>query len=455
MRDLGARLFCSIRCRKLGPGDQNFEKSLAQCGGDFAFLERDHLKTVLTAPMRRLQQKTQVFPLDVKSSARSRLTHSMETAEYTRLLILFLCREGSPLAPLQRPLELVSSTAALLHDIGNPPFGHFGEAVIRRFLTDICSTYSNALTDSEKLCLRCFNGNAQGLRIVHSIQRLNLCLGQLASVIKIPATARELQRRGIDPVNAGVFLSEEDLLTTLREYFPEGTRHPLSLVMELCDDLAYSLADLEDGADKGLVSEGQAYELFTRLSDILGLDLTDFTAGRNAFATDFGRGRSAVFSCAREVLSLSYLTEISDFMLTNFEEFMQKGDLDLSSLKAVQAVKALKEFENHAVYNALEVESLELTGEAYLTYLLKSYGRLLALNPREFKTLLEGSTYADPYLKRLCHRISRRHQEAYKRSAEMHPERELYARIRLIVDYISGMTDTYAGSEYRILKGYT
>lgn len=455
MNDLGARLFCSIRCRKLGPGDQEFEKSLSSLGGDFAFLERDHLKTVLTAPMRRLQQKTQVFPLDVTSSARSRLTHSMETAEYTRLLILYLCRQGSPLAPLQRPLELVSATAALLHDIGNPPFGHFGEAVIRRFLTEICAQYSNALTDGEKLCLRCFNGNAQGLRIVHSIQRLNLCLGQLAAFIKVPATARELQRRGVDPVNAGVFLSEEDLLHTLRQYFPEGTRHPLSFVMELSDDLAYSLADLEDGADKGLISEGQAYELFAKLSSILGLDLADFTAGRAAFAADFGRGRSAVFSCAREVIALSYLTEISEYLLSHLEEFLAKGSLDLSGLKAVQAVEALKEFENRAVYNALEVESLELSGEAYLMYLLKSYGRLLALNAREFKALLEGSHHADPYLRRLCHRISRRHLEAYQRAAAQQPGRELYARIRLIVDYISGMTDTYAGSEYRILKGGT
>ena len=99
-------------------------------------VEQDRLKITMCAPLRRLQQKTQVFPLDVKAASRNRLTHSLEVAEYTRLIAYELVNQVKDVNLLQILSPIVSClhNAAILHDIGNPPFGHFGESLIREWL---------------------------------------------------------------------------------------------------------------------------------------------------------------------------------------------------------------------------------------------------------------------------------------------------------------------------------
>ena len=448
--NISSQLFCAQRLTAEDPITDFLTTSLSATDGDFG-LERDHLKTVLTAPLRRLQHKTQVFPLDVTSSARSRLTHSLETAEYARLIIFFLVRQAPDFAPFERQMTLCVSTAALLHDVGNPPFGHFGEAVIRRFLHDLCARCDNMLTDAQKIDLKAFNGNAQGLRIVHSIQGLNLSLGQLASMIKVPFTAPMLQRRGLDPIHAGVFLSEKLVLTAINTKWPLRQRHPLSLVMELADDVAYSLADLEDAADKGLVPADSLLQLLEKLSVLCKVDLSAFVPSRQAFFRAFATSRRTVLNALREVLGALYVKQCAQALGQNAATWLTQGTIDLSALPACQAVQELKRFEMRYVYAASEVESLELTGAAYLQYLLHAYGQMTQVPYHEFARIIAGSG-GDPYLLRLCHRISRRHLQAYQVSVRQDPASELYARIRLILDYISGMTDTYAGAEYRLLS---
>lgn len=447
--DLSSQLFCPLRLKTESCQPISLSASLSLTDGDFG-LERDHLKTVLTAPMRRLQQKTQVFPLDVKSSARSRLTHSLETAEYARILVHFLCAHRR-FAPLEHPMALCVSTASLLHDLGNPPFGHFGEDVIRHCLTELTSRCDTGLTDGEKSDLRAFNGNAQGLRIVHSIQCLNLSLGQLSAMIKVPHTAPELKRYGQDPRHAGIFMAEKEILEAVRNTWPDRERHPLSFVMELCDDLAYSLADLEDGTDKGLVSESALYQLITELCSILSLKIGDFVSSPQAFAAAYRQSRGAVVQTLREVVSGLYLRQCAAQLEAHADVWLASGSVPVDDLTAVKAVAALKRFELKEIYANLEVESLELAGASYLRYLLQVYGELTQVSAAEFKRLLsrEGG---DAYCRRLCHRISRRHLQAYQRAAQLQPEHELYYRLHLIVDYISGMTDTYAGAEYRLLS---
>ncbi len=450
LQALSAQLFSPVRLTAEAEAPDFLSASLSAIDGDFG-LERDHLKIVLTAPLRRLQHKTQVFPLDVTSSARSRLTHSLETAEYARLIIFFLVRENSDFAPLERQLSLCVSTAALLHDIGNPPFGHFGEAVMRRFLHDLCSRCDTALTDAQKIDLRSFNGNAQGLRIVHSIQCLNLSVGQLAAMLKVPATAQMLQRSGQDISHAGVFLSEKAVLQRIREIWPERWCHPLSFVMELADDLAYSLADLEDGADKGLIPADSLLQLIEDISDICALKLHAFIPSREAFFRAFAKSRRAVLSSLREVLAALYVKQCAAALGKDSEVWLAQGSLEVVALPALRAVAALKRFEGKWVYADREVESLELAGASYLKYLLSAYAELTTLNAADFSRMVAGEG-GDPYLRRLCHRISRRHLQAYATAVKQEPESELYARIRLFLDYISGMTDTYAGAEYRLLS---
>lgn len=143
--------------------------------------ELDRTRIVQSAPVRRLQQKTQVFPLDVKASVRSRLTHSLEVQQAGRQII-FAIRQMRRTDWAEQAVTNLIEMSCLLHDVGNPPFGHFGEAVLREWLHDeLDGLFASAISApaSEQwqkvlapdLCS--FDGNAQSLRLVHSLQRLN------------------------------------------------------------------------------------------------------------------------------------------------------------------------------------------------------------------------------------------------------------------------------------------
>lgn len=236
-------------------------------------LEEDRVKLTMSSAFRSLQQRTQVFPLDINASTRSRLTHSFETSVYVKLCITALVERIPKLRTVIKELETCADTAALLHDIGNPPFGHFGEQVIRTWVAKICKKELSAVRKGapaqlnpeqmDDLCA--FNGNAQGLRLLHSLFCLNLSLGQLAAFMKMPYTCAQMQAKGLSleqiQKRTGVFLSEEDLLERIVASNLGAKRHPLSLIMEQCDDLAYALADLEDAYDREVLKDADVFDL--------------------------------------------------------------------------------------------------------------------------------------------------------------------------------------------------
>ena len=197
--ELSSRLFCAKRLRGdfLSDGQLSFGLSSFYLSDSDDFgVEQDRLKFSMCAPLRRLQQKTQVFPLDVKAASRNRLTHSLEVAQYTRLISFAIAKKCSQadFVPILRPMTSCLYTASLMHDLGNPPFGHFGESLIREWLKKTVENrhISSEIAMVEKDDLLTFNGNAQGLRLAFSIQDLNLTLSQYASVIKVPYTIKEL-----------------------------------------------------------------------------------------------------------------------------------------------------------------------------------------------------------------------------------------------------------------------
>ena len=112
----------------------------------------------------------------------------------------------------------------------------------------------------------------------------------------------------------------------------------------------------------------------------------------------------------------------------------------------------LKNFEYQAVYNHFEVQTLDLSGASYIRGLFESYEYLLFENEDDFAKELSG-TGGNPFCKRIASRISRRHKEYYLKNRDRAVFSEMYLRIRLLIDYISGMTDTFAESEYKVLKG--
>ncbi|AJE37733.1 hypothetical protein V469_18505 [Aeromonas hydrophila J-1] len=238
--------------------------------------EQDRARIVQAAPVRRLQQKTQVFPLDVKASVRSRLTHSLEVQETGRQIsrrILAALPAGSV---CEGAFINLVEMSCLLHDVGNPPFGHFGEQVMSQWLAQaLDGLFAEALgsaPSSQWATLRqdllVFDGNAQSLRLVHSLHELNLTLGQLAALCKYPQQPLHGGQHHGWASKRGIFFSEQPLYRALGQSLglAPGCRHPLVYIMEAADDISYCIADLEDAVDRRILSLSELQQAL-RLAD--------------------------------------------------------------------------------------------------------------------------------------------------------------------------------------------
>ena len=481
IKEISDRLFCSYRIRgDILDKDKRVLTSFLNELNDFGS-ETDRFKISMCAPVRRLQQKTQVFPLDVKATSRNRLSHSLEVQEYTRLisysLVSALKDRGTDISSLMPAMLCILSNASLMHDIGNPPFGHFGESLIRCWIKSAVERrqVSSEMSLLEKDDLLNFNGNAQGLRLLHSVQDLNLTLGQYASVIKVPYTLKELllgkgkgnAGNGIHKdyyswaySNAGVFLSEKDLLDALREHCKRDTRHPFATIIEYADDLSYVLADLEDAYDRGLFDHHTIVNLCASLSDFSSLcsssELSDICQALDPeyIKKSFKKSKAQALFYVRDVVSHFVISDLVRAICSDFELFVMTGEPDFSKdeYPGIMILEMLKDFENRTVYDHQDVQTLDLSGARYLNSIFSMYERLLFQSSEALASEFskEGG---DPYCKRLASRISTRHQLAYFKSLNSGKFSEMYLRLRLIIDYISGMTDTYAEAEYRLLNG--
>ena len=230
-------------------------------------LERDYDRILFLAPVRRLADKTQVFPLDKNDSVRTRLTHSYEVSNLARSIGIRLAFDhadevfGNDRSALvvERNVPALLAAAALAHDLGNPPFGHQGEVAIKQWFNE----KNEKIFDNE--CHKDFtnfDGNAQTLRVLTKLQilndnyGLNLTCATLASIMKYPCLWDSEALKNEQYKKFGVFESERDVVEEVWEEtgLKEGYRHPFAYVMEACDDIAYSVVDAEDTIKKGYAS---------------------------------------------------------------------------------------------------------------------------------------------------------------------------------------------------------
>ena len=235
-------------------------------------LESDRGRIINSAAVRRLQQKTQVFPLERNAAVRSRLTHSLEVQQTGRFIVRTLYKQLGERAGefgldgLERPLESLVEMTCLMHDIGNPPFGHFGEFAIGQwFNANLESLFDAAVPAGQGDAslrgrmladLKQFEGNAQAIRLVVSLSRLNLTYTQTAGLLKyVRAAYAPRPDKGAPGAylhkKPGFYLSEEPFVADLRQALGlrPGTRHPVAYIMEAADDIAYCLADIEDSVE--------------------------------------------------------------------------------------------------------------------------------------------------------------------------------------------------------------
>jgi dGTPase len=434
-------------------------------GQDRAEHERDYDRVLYATPTRRMQDKTQVFPLDRNDGVRTRLTHSHEVASMARSFGVSLAFDHAEAVGLPAGSATLRSVPALLaglglaHDIGNPPFGHQGEGAIRSWVARHArpraeDPASHGLFDADGMGpahrrdFLAFEGNAQGFRLLTRLQTvdggfgLDLTDAFLAGVMKYP----NLSDAGTGKFN--VLQSERAVAEEVWEAtgLGPGRRHPLALAMEACDDIAYCVVDLEDAARKGLINFNVlvAFLRHEAGGDPEAAAFLDWVEAGHAEVR--GRGLSP-----REIDDLSMqrfrykaigrmVSAAIDAFVARWPEIAAgglSGEL-LASSRAAPLWRALKRFAREHVYTHRTVLEVELQGHAVIHGLMDILWS--AVTDR-----------ADPHRLRsarppLANYVYSRISENYRRVAETAdpalPVR--YRDIQLVTDMVSGMSDGFA-----------
>ena len=241
--------------------------------------ERDYHRIISSASFRRLQDKTQVFPLEQNDFIRTRLTHSLEVASFARSIGQNLGNKiiSEKLDPdftqqMKEDIGSVLECAGLLHDIGNPPFGHFGESAIQDwFKENLPKMEYNGVPLTEFLTEQMvqdfyhFEGNTQALRVVTKLHfmvddnGMNLTKALLATIMKYPGSSLDIAdkktNKNIARKKMGYFYADRETFHMVQEACgTNGARHPLCFALEAADDIAYRTADIEDAIKKKCLS---------------------------------------------------------------------------------------------------------------------------------------------------------------------------------------------------------
>jgi dGTPase len=464
-------------------------------------MESDRGRSINSAAVRRLQQKTQVFPLESNAAVRSRLTHSLEVQQvgrYIAKLVLKKLNEADKLKALGLDDKKDGFTSAieiacLLHDVGNPAFGHFGEEAINMWSeTSLLNVFTEKFGDEVKdnilvKDLLCFEGNAQAIRLLHSLQDLNLSFSQVACLIKYTRPAYEPKPTDTSDLyyyrkkKPGFYYSEEEYVKTLQSNLniESGNRFPLTYIMEAADDISYCIADLDDALDKGILNVDQLHKAINDIWDsYLGDEEIDSEVVNKRYLPNLAEQAYKRYESESHNKNHSYILTLrtrlvndlanyaSDRYIENHEAVFN-GTLDESLLDGNDefnlATEVMKDVALKYVFSDKEVERLELQGHTIISGLLDTYMPLLKLSYENFKSLSKSEFLKScPIETRLYHDLSNKHKRHYSDSViSIHEQEnvsdedqilELYYRSRLLIDYISGMTDRFALDEYRSLK---
>ncbi|WP_204274199.1 dGTPase [Stenotrophomonas maltophilia] len=468
-------------------------KSTISRSGIVVEAESDRGRVLFCPSFRRLQQKAQVFSLESNAAVRSRLTHSLEVAQIGRLLAELIAEElvaRDELTPTSKQAMMTFvETACLMHDIGNPPFGHFGEAAIQSWFTEngsgvLAQALGLGLGRSQApltpraaealMDFQAFDGNPQGLRIVSKLQGqrddkgLNLTHTSLAAFLKYVRCSDE--EPGNEPFRkkAGYFRSERKLVEAIHKTFSYDfpQRFPLAYIMEAADDIAYCVSDLEDSIEKGLVDWRQAF------SEIQDNFLLKFPAGKRGHPSYKKIKRilssvladDAIKSCDfvafRTSLNWVLVKDVVSAYIKN-HDLVLSGSVETLLPKSEPSGAVLEELRGYCkrnVYPHDSVQRVELAGYAAIKGLLDQFRPLLTATGKEFMyAISDGDSKwhgrSMVIEKKLLSLFPNKHKAVYSKGDYSDCFAEWEARAHLVVDYISGMTDDFAVNTYRMLSG--
>lgn len=429
--------------------------------------ERDWDRIIFSSPFRRLQNKTQVFPLPEEVFVHNRLTHSLEVASVGRSLGAIVGKELCELNEIKSDvkakefydthLKSVVAAACLAHDLGNPAFGHSGEEAISKYFKNRDTDkkedlkFKNLFSDAEWKDLITFEGNANALRIITMQKQgrlkggFRLTYSTIGAILKYPCESLASDKKSVHRKKYGYFKIDEnvflDIVKKLNmvEDSVEGRivykRHPFVYLVEAADDICYNIIDLEDAHRLGLLKYEKVrkyYEAIIQTNE--KEDIKKVKERANSLADD--ANESLAYLRAKAINTL--INQCADVFLSNKASILS-GDYDKSLIEDIPQLQSIlneiKETSTKTIYNARNVVELEIAGFRIMSSLVEDFVTS-ALTP------------------------AHKREKEHKKILELLPQQFVfdeastsYVKVMHILDFISGMTDLFAFKLYRKLRG--
>ena len=425
------------------------EHKHAERHDDRSEFKRDYDRLIFSSAFRRLQNKTQVFPLPGSIFVHNRLTHSLEVASVGMSIGNDISRRVIKKQPdlkdtLVEEIGTIVSAACLAHDLGNPPFGHSGEKAIQTFFSEgpgqkIKSMVSSEFWDD----ITHFEGNANAFRILtHRFKGRRqggfvMTYSMLASIVKYPFASSLAGNHG----KFGFFASEAESYRKIAEELGiscksapgeplKYARHPLVYMVEAADDICYEIMDIEDSHKLKILSYAETEHLLLSFFDediqqkirqrIIDEELTD----ENEKVVYM---RASVIGKLENECVAAFLAHEEEILAGTFEGSL----IDHISERQKKAYKECEKISYSKIYQSKPVLDIELSGYQIMATLMKVFVEA-AVNPSRF------------YSKQLLRRVSSQYDIENENLEE---------RIMAVLDYISGMTDIYALDIYQKING--
>lgn len=416
--------------------------------------QKDYDRLIFSSPFRRLQNKTQVFPLPKHKLVHNRLTHSLEVASVGRSIGQMV---GDTLLA-QNPnfnaeskefyayqLPTVIASACLAHDIGNPPFGHSGEEAIRAYFGQITGTLAEQfaqLSNNQQQDLLCFEGNANTFRILtHNHLGMHwMSYSTLASVVKYPCTSENgfvkkspniaAKKSGFMDQDLASFqaIAAELGLISNNDLNSLFARHPFVFLVEAADDICYRIIDLEDALRLNILTQTEFDDLLLALFEP---DLAQ-KMRLSLQKQPFGNQRmSYLRAMVINILVNGCVKVFFENEQNLLEGKLQKSLIDLLPDTQLLALKKIDEISVQKIYNYKSVVEIEIAGYTVIGGLLDEF--LNAINSPNFKKS-----------QKLLLMMPEQFQVQ---------DHNFYQKCLAVVDFISGMTDLFALDLFRKIKG--
>ena len=426
------------------------EKEITNTNEIRSQFQRDYDRIIFSSPFRRLQNKTQVFPLPGSVFVHNRLTHSLEVSSVGRSIanlvaLELINRKDIRNKEILNELGSIVSAACLAHDLGNPPFGHAGEEAISKFFRDgNGKRIESHVSEKEWLDLIHFEGNANALRLLTN--QFNgrrkggfaLTYTTLASLIKYPHGSDAL---AIGKKKYGYFQTEKETFLKIAKELGlinigdnpfTFARHPLVYIVEAADDICYEIMDIEDAHKLKILNTAKTFELLFGFFDP-NIDKDFFIRKEKIFKEVADLNEQVAFLRASVISKL--VKEVASVLLNNHDKILN-GIFDLSLVKGLTGVsknafEACKNLAINTIYKHTSVVKIELTGYNILGTLLDEF--IMAV-------LKPDDDYSKKILSIVPLQFNVEDQCIYKRTVA-------------VVDFVSGMTDVYAVDLYKDIKG--